>query len=199
MKNKYKIMDDHVKIILRRGQSTIIDKEDLEKVKAYPGRWVAYRSGNNYYVQGTQTKNGKTKTTYLHRYIMDCPKGFVVDHIHGNTLDNRRSQLRIVTQAENLQNLSKGAKKSSKSGTRNVFYDKYFDKWVAEVVVNGKTMFKKRFKFKEDAETSAEQARAKYQPFSPEGTRARLMLPDNPKLAEFLTYDEEGTYKEGVI
>lgn len=45
--------------------------------------------------------------TYLHRRILNALKGQVVDHINGDTLDNRRHNLRICTQAQNNLNAAK--------------------------------------------------------------------------------------------
>ena len=75
---------------------TIIDVEDVELVKSYK----FYLSKG--YVR--YTDNGKKK--YLHRLVLHADTS--VDHINHNTLDNRKSNLRIVTQQQNVMNIDKG-------------------------------------------------------------------------------------------
>ena len=76
----------------------VIDLEDAEKCKNYKWFLSFDEILNSFYVK-------TSKYPYsLHRVIMDCPKGFVVDHINHNTLDNRKENLRICTHAENMQN-----------------------------------------------------------------------------------------------
>lgn len=60
------------------------------------------------------------KRQYIHRVIMNAPKGMVVDHINHNTLDNRKSNLRVVTNSENLRNSYNAATDSQKLSQKQV-------------------------------------------------------------------------------
>lgn len=85
----------------------IIDAEDYDKIKNYTWRLArSKRTGyDNIYVNShINVAKYKIKTVYLHRIIMDCPAGMAVDHINGDTLDNRKSNLRICTRRENSLN-----------------------------------------------------------------------------------------------
>ena len=79
--------------------------------------------------------SGKHKGQCLHRLLMGFPKGLVVDHINHNPLDNRRINLRIVTDTQNKQN-----RKDNTSGILGV--DIYKDKWRAQLQVKGKKYIK---------------------------------------------------------
>lgn len=83
---------------------TIIDTEDLEKAKSHPNMWLVKDKFNGLYVYGIQYVDGKKKTIWLHRLIMDTPAELVVDHIDHYTLDNRKKYLRNVLQSENAAN-----------------------------------------------------------------------------------------------
>lgn len=77
---------------------------------------------------------GKSKT--FHNELMSPPKGMVVDHINRNKLDNRRCNLRVVSQRENTQNtgdISRGA-----SGVKGVSKNKNTGKYIAEITMNKK-------------------------------------------------------------
>lgn len=111
--NKYHIEGD-VAYLEVGDQVTMIDVADLEK--ALEMRWyVSPHMMGGYYV--VSHPNGTT--VYLHRYLLDAPRGKYVDHINHNTLDNRRSNLRIVTNQENNANRN-GAYTTSKTGVRGV-------------------------------------------------------------------------------
>lgn len=59
-----------------------------------------------------------------------------IDHIDGNTSNNRFSNLRIVTHAQNIHNSARFRK--STSGVKGVSWDKRDSKWVAHICVSGK-------------------------------------------------------------
>lgn len=76
-----------------------IDLSDLCKLAKYS--W--YRKSNQYIAADVYI-NKKRTHLYLHRQIMQAPDNLVVDHVNGNVLDNRKSNLRVVTQAFNGHN-----------------------------------------------------------------------------------------------
>ena len=87
---------------------TLIDIEDIEKVSQY--KWCLDNKG---YVT---TNKINDKKVLLHRFIMNIWKNEfdwdsnVIDHINRNPLDNRKENLRIVSQRENNNNLNRNRK-----------------------------------------------------------------------------------------
>jgi hypothetical protein len=79
----------------------------------------AYKGPDKFYVVRATTINGKAVNFSLHREIMNTPKDFHTDHINGNTLDNRKENLRVCTPRENSLNRKS---KFSCSGYRGVKY-----------------------------------------------------------------------------
>jgi len=91
------------RIKLTKRFYTLVDNEDFERATKH--KWVVSSGrSNTRYAQGSNKIDGVKKTTYLHRFLLDAPKGMQVDHINGNGLDNRKSNLRLCTQTENQRN-----------------------------------------------------------------------------------------------
>lgn len=82
------------------------------------------------------------------------------DHINGNTMDNRRCNLRVVSNAINLQN--RGKQKNSTTGYAGVWYCKQTGKWGAELTRFKKKIWLGRFKTAEEAAQAREKAFARY-------------------------------------
>lgn len=95
----------YVKIELTRGLFTIIDKEDADRVNTR--KWNAHKTHNKDTYYATCSINGKH--CQMANFILNHdPKGcrgqFIVDHINGDGLDNRKCNLRIISRSQNAIN-----------------------------------------------------------------------------------------------
>lgn len=97
------------------GSFCIVDAEDVELVAGV--KW--HLSDTGYAVNRS---NGKT--TRMHRLINKTPDGLVTDHKNNDKLDNRKSNLRSVTQAENAKN---------HKYTKGYVWDKSKGRWMVRV------------------------------------------------------------------
>ncbi len=93
--------------------------------------------------------SGKSTKIYLHRQIMGAGPLEEVDHISGDTLDNRRENLRIVNRQQNSTN--KGPNRNNTSGYKGVSWDAKNGKWVAQITINGKAIKIGRYRTKSEA------------------------------------------------
>ena len=111
-------------VLLNTGNITLIDDIDVVLTNR---DWYEHLLPN----QSTNYVRCKEDGRHisLHRLVMNCPEHLVVDHINGNGLDNRRSNLRLATRAQNQ--LNKGKKKDTSSRFLGVTYKKDRNKWVA--------------------------------------------------------------------
>lgn len=135
---------------LSQGQVAIIDFADFEMV----GRieWFAQRAGRSIYAARKIKRGGKWSELLMHRILTGLLLGDrrQVDHISGDGLDNRRTNLRIVSHQENHQAwVRKRAGASSKF--RGVCWCAERKKWCANIRLNGKTFHPGRFDSEIDA------------------------------------------------
>ncbi len=110
----------------------------------------------------------KNKNVYTHRIVWFLTKGFWptfgLDHINGDTSDNRISNLREATQDKNLANSK--LRKDNTSGHKGVWWHKQARKW-AGCIGNGKGKHRGSFNTREEAlAVYAEAAKAKYGEFA---------------------------------
>jgi len=121
------------KLNLASGQGVLIDCEDFEYLNQW--KWTYWHNS----ISRSTTKNGKKCTIIMSREIMKPSEGQEVDHINGNALDNRRSNLRLCTKAQNLMN--KSLYRNNKSGYKGVCWNKLHKKWYASIGHQGKAIF----------------------------------------------------------
>lgn len=152
-KNQIIKYNDYAEIILCNKQGrevarTLIDLDSIDLVKDY--KW--YADNENYVVN---PKVGK-----LHRFLMNAPKGVVIDHKNRNPLDNRLDNLRPCTVQQNSMNRS--IQRNNTSGVTGVYWSNTYNKWIATIKINGKRKHLGYFKEKEDAIEARRQAEIIY-------------------------------------
>jgi len=84
---------------------------------------------------------GQKTYVYFHRVVFNSvvPRGYVVDHINGNTLDNRKANLRLASRHDNARNCKIPI--DNKSGFKGVIWRPREKKWYAQISVNKKTIY----------------------------------------------------------
>lgn len=137
-----------------QGIEFCIDAEDLDKVS--DKSWHVNVQG---YLQTNIYKDGSSPL--LHKIILgDYGKGFCVDHIDRNKLNNRRSNLRICRQKDNAKNQS--IRSDNTTGYPGVYKDKRNGKWFSEITADGEKHYLGRFEKLDDAVAARLEAEEKY-------------------------------------
>jgi len=148
---------------------TIVEPGDYYRFGHF--RW--HLSGNKdiFYAVRDVKRCARIKHVSLHREIMEEPAGLLVDHKNGDTLDNRRSNLRLATHAQNTHNRRKTRTKTS-SRFIGVYYDKRTGRWAAKIKNEDRCNWLGRFESELEAARAHDEAAKKYF-----GEFARLNFP----------------------
>lgn len=117
-------------IPLTKGYFAIVDDEDFERVSQY--KWYAH-IGESSGPYARQYPIGQ-----MHRLILDAPPHLYVDHIDGNGLNNRRSNLRLCTKGQNAANSILPS--TNRSGFRGVWLHRPLQKWRAGIRFQGRNI-----------------------------------------------------------
>ena len=140
----------------------LLNDDDYEKVtKTFrTPKWcvrMCFRRNGLFYFQKRMSDGSLIE---MHRWIINAPKGTYVDHINHNCCDNRKENLRIVTNAQNLRNGQ--LRPNNKSGCKGVFMSNRDKVWIAGIKVNYKPIYLGKFKNFEDAVAARKAAEKKY-------------------------------------
>jgi hypothetical protein len=145
---------------LTKGQYARIDEEDYKQIIAFKWQAQPTRLKNGFYAirnNGTDESGTRLKVK-MHRQIMNCPDGMEVDHINGNTLDNRKSNLRVCTHAQNIQyQKSRGGESRYRGVTKH-----HDGNWRARISVAYKRISLGVYKTQEAAYQAVLNAQRKY-------------------------------------
>lgn len=139
-------------IVLTQGKKALVDNDDYELLAAH--NWYAAKRGYGFYAQ----RVSKRKVVQMHRVVMNAKKGEEIDHINGNTLDNRKGNLRKVTRSQNEWNRKKQS--NNTSGYKGVIFSR--DRYVARIKVLKKVYYLGAFKDKKEAALAYNYAALKY-------------------------------------
>lgn len=133
-------------IPLTRGKFAVVDDSDFEEINQWKWCFVPSREGTGYAFR-SKGKGGTWESFLMHRVIMKPPKSMMIDHINHDGIDNRRENLRIVTNSQNQSNV--GLISTNTTGFRGVRFHK--NGWEASLKFNTTFIYLGRFKSAEDA------------------------------------------------
>ena len=128
-----------VLIHLTQGMFATVDEADAEWLLRV--KWHVVRFGTLtrplFYAARNAKVDGVWRLQLMHRSILGAPNGMVVDHINHDGLDNRRANIRICSQANNMKNARSGANKTGFRGVHRTSPNRF----VASIMVGGKSKY----------------------------------------------------------
>ena len=153
---------------LKSGENFIVDISDYEKVSK-----IYWRKTENGYLYGKKNN----EFILFHRLILENELSIYdskidVDHINHNKLDNRKSNLRIVTRSQNNMNRTP----INVYGINGVSFQSNINKYVARITINDNAIHLGSYERVKDAINARKQAEEKY--FG-EYSYANSMMEDN--------------------
>lgn len=143
---------DAVEIPITKGYTALVDPIDADLMQF---KWFVHERDRLNYARRNFGKRPNRKIRYMHQVILERSVGRMlnptelVDHINGNGLDNRRSNLRIATSLENSQN--RKMRIDNSTGFKGVCYRQKENKYYAHIRINGKVKHLGSFFKAEDA------------------------------------------------
>ena len=123
-----------------------VDLADYE----FLNQWKWRLGGSGYAVRTVQL-NGKDHLRWMHRIVADLPDDFMCDHINGDTLDNRRANLRAATARQNSLNRSKNEKRAKGVSFKGVYQNTNCATFTARIRVGKEVIHLGCFRSQEEA------------------------------------------------
>lgn len=138
-----------------KGEEFYFDLEDYNKIKDY-----CWHMDDNGYIRTRfrHDDNNANKLVRMHKLILDYDG--IIDHKNCNKSDNRKENLRLVTNSQNCTN--KGLLSNNTSGVTGVYWEKNKQRWFAEICINYKRIRSNYFKEFTDAVNARKKLEDRY-------------------------------------
>jgi hypothetical protein len=130
-KRPIRIDGDIAFVPLTKGYEAIIDAEDVDLVKGH--NWwseVCFKADGS--LRAVYARSDTSGMQYIHRVIMRADEFHLVDHIDGNGIDCRKSNMRLTANTGNSQN--KKINCNNTSGFKGVTWNKRREKWEVKIM-----------------------------------------------------------------
>lgn len=127
-------------IVLADGSFATVDDEDYERVSTRS--WYIDNDGyivSSKYLGISLENKGMQDILKLHRFVLNAPKGTIVDHLNGIKEDCQKTNLRFVDKQQNTWN--RRPTRLNRTGYKGVTRAPYGNKWRVHIMVNGKNHY----------------------------------------------------------
>lgn len=147
-------------IPLTKGYVALVDDDDYERVSKHKWRATWTERSSTIYATRQAQAGGVRWEMKLHRFILNAPKGFVVDHIDRNGLNCQKSNLRLCTLSQNQAN--RGLAKNNTTGRKGVTRQRTNNRWGAKIMVDKKDIWLGTYNSIDEASQAYAEAAKKY-------------------------------------
>lgn len=163
MKREIRIEGDVAYVPLTKGYEAVVDTADVPRVQNF--HWHAQvdqrRDGSVrvvYAARKIRRPDGQYRSALMHRELLGITGRTEGDHVDGDGLNNRRSNLRAATHAENLSN--QRTHYDSASGCKGLTWHPQCGKWQVRIMAHGKRHYVGLFVSVEEARNAYAKASA---------------------------------------
>lgn len=157
----YKLTADAAVVRLPCGTKIQMSVCDLSVLEQSTWKFLLGKRGKGYVRRGRSPIPEK-RVTLLHRLILNAPDDMEVDHINGDTTDNRRENLRLATRSQNCKNIRQRHIETRASKFKGVTFCKQTQKWRASISDGKKYRQLGRFATEVEAAYHYDQASLEY-------------------------------------